>query len=96
MDAQTIVLDRFPDAEAVEQPPIFRHGDVAPVDSGYWQILTNSGAILLGKGKPEEAAWVDAARKLSDRGRRDRGRPVSERRFPPGHSRLKRMLYLLG
>jgi len=30
MDAQTIVLDRFPDAEAVEEPPISRHGDDAP------------------------------------------------------------------
>ena len=35
MDAQTLVLDRYPDADAVEEPPIFRHGDFAPVDKGY-------------------------------------------------------------
>jgi hypothetical protein len=91
MDAQTLVLDRYPDAEAVAEPPVFRHGDTEPIDSGFWGIHIDSGAIALGEGATEHAAWADAAHKLTTSGRRDDPRPASRKRVRSDYLRLKRM-----
>ena len=66
MDDQDRVLVRFPHAQAVEEPPIFRHGDDTPVDQGYWSVLASPDPNVapLGFGPTEEKAWADAARKL--------------------------------
>jgi hypothetical protein len=95
MDAQALVLDLYPDAEAIEEPPIFRHGDFSPVDAGYWAILADSGALPLGDGATEDQAWQDAARKLTaaEPPLRQTARQVGGRR---PHSRWARLLYLLG
>ena len=76
MDAQALVLDRYPDAEAIEEPPIYRHGDFSPIDAGYWGIFADSGATPLGDGATEDKAWEAAARRLSaaDRTASDRTR----------------------
>jgi hypothetical protein len=66
MDAQDIVLASYPDAEAIEEPPIFRHGDGTPVDRGYWAIFAESGIVSLGEGGTEDAAWENAASKMSE------------------------------
>ena len=93
MDAQDIVLARHPAAEAIEEPPILRHGDYVPVERGYWAIFAESGAVPLGDGATEEAAWEDAARKLGN------GGPTrwlcSGIRFHPAHLRFERILHLL-
>jgi hypothetical protein len=98
MDAQAIVFDRYPDAEAIEEPPVFRHGDLAPFDRGYWGIFADSGAVPLGDGATEDEAWDDAARKLKAADHLDQRRVghIAGLRSHTGHSRLARMLHLLG
>ncbi len=66
MDAQDTVLDRYPAAEAREEPPIFQHGVAAPVDRGCWEIFASPDMYdePLGTGKTEAKAWEDAARKM--------------------------------
>jgi hypothetical protein len=66
MDAQDTVLDRYPHAEAREEPPIFQHGVSAPIERGCWEIHPREDVYgePLGIGKTESKAWEDAARKL--------------------------------
>jgi len=63
MTAQDKVFERFPNAEAREEPAIFEHGVDAPIEGGYWAIF--AGPELdgeeLGRGKSETEAWSDAA-----------------------------------
>jgi hypothetical protein len=93
MDAQDLVLERHPDAEAIEEPPILRHGDYVPVERGYWAIFAEAGTVPLGDGATEEAAWKDAARKLGE------GRPTrwlcGGIRSHRGHPLFARSLHLL-
>ena len=67
MDAQDVVLDSYPHAEAMEEPPIFRHGDFAPIDRGYWIIVADGDGTKLGDGATEEEAWEDAVRRVGGR-----------------------------
>lgn len=66
MDHQDEVYARYPNAQAVEEPLIFLHGDSSPIEPSHWEIL--AGPDLederLGSGKTEEKAWTDAARRL--------------------------------
>jgi hypothetical protein len=68
MDAQDTVLDRYPEAEAREEPPIFQHGVASPVDRGFWGIFVGPDldAEPLGRGTTEAKAWKDAARKIGN------------------------------
>jgi hypothetical protein len=92
MDAQDIVLASHPHAEGIEESPILRHGDYAPVDRGYWAIVAESGGVPLGEGRTEQAAWQDAARRPRE--------GILERwlcggRSHPGHPRFENALHLL-
>ena len=66
MDAQDVVLDRYPAAEAREEPPIFQHGEAMPIEAGHWVICASSDLDdkPLGSGTSESKAWEDAARRL--------------------------------
>jgi hypothetical protein len=68
MDHQDEVCDRYPDALAVEEPLILRHGDSAPVEPSHWEIFAGPGPDdeRLGSGKSEDKAWADAARRVKD------------------------------
>jgi hypothetical protein len=68
MDAQDMVLDRYPDADAREEPPIFRHGEATPVERGYWGIFAGPDLDIgpLGSGNSESRAWEDAAHRLGN------------------------------
>ncbi len=72
MDDQDAVLARHPDAEAVEEPLVLRHGDASPVQRSHWEIHTSPDldASPIGSGPTEDKAWADAFRKL--------GRPYRE------------------
>ena len=69
MDAQDQVLERFPKAEAREEPAIFEHDAQCPIGGGYWAVFAGPGfdSDELGRGKSETRAWSDAARKLATR-----------------------------
>ncbi len=95
MDAQALVLDRYPDAEAIEEPPIYRHGDFSPIDAGYWGIFADSGATPLGDGATEDKAWEAAARRLSAADRTAQ-RPDPRVGGIRSHSQRARLFYLLG
>ena len=64
MDADEVVLDRFPNADAREEPPIFEYGNSSAIDPGYWSIHADAdfASEELGHGPTEELAWADAAR----------------------------------
>jgi hypothetical protein len=66
MDAQDKVFERFPKAEAREEPAIFDHGTDSLIDGGYWAVFAGPefDARELGRGKSECKAWSDAARNL--------------------------------
>jgi hypothetical protein len=68
MDAQDRVYRRFPDAEARQEPGIYKHGEKAPVEPGYWAIFSGPDfdANEIGQGRNEARAWSDAARKLEE------------------------------
>jgi hypothetical protein len=68
MDAQDKVFERFPKAEAREEPAIFEHGADSLIDGGYWAVFAGPefDAEQLGRGKSEAKAWSDAARKLEN------------------------------
>jgi hypothetical protein len=70
VDDQETVYSRYPHAEAREEPPIFEHGEAAPIQTGHWAIFTGPDLELaeLGRGVSESKAWADAARKLSRSG----------------------------
>jgi hypothetical protein len=63
VNAQEQVLERFPDAEAQNVPPIFEHGATSPLDGGYWAVLValDREPEELGRGRSETEAWADAA-----------------------------------
>jgi hypothetical protein len=65
MDHQDEVCDRYPAAQAVEEPLIFRHGDTSPIEPSHWEIFAgpDQDDRRLGSGKTEEKAWADAARR---------------------------------
>ncbi len=67
MDAQETVFQRYPDAEARQEPPIYQHGESAPIEPGYWGIFSGSGFDdeEIGRGHTEVKAWADAAHKLA-------------------------------
>ena len=64
MDDEELVRDRFPGADACEEPPIFEHGKLSAIDPGYWSIHADAdfASEELGHGPTEELAWADAAR----------------------------------
>lgn len=64
MDDEELVRDRFPGADACEEPPIFEHGKSSAIDPGYWSIHADADleSEELGHGRTEELAWADAAR----------------------------------
>jgi hypothetical protein len=66
MDDQETVFSRYPRAEAREEPPIFEHGEAAPIQTGHWAIFAGPDLELaeLGRGGSESKAWADAARKM--------------------------------
>ena len=66
MDNQDTVFRRYPEAQAVEEPPIFPHGQAALIERGYWTIHAGPelDASVLGRGTTEAQAWADAARRL--------------------------------
>ena len=66
MDDQDAVLARHPDAEAVEEPLVLRHGDASPVQRSHWEIHASPDPDTrpIGSGPTEERAWADAVRKL--------------------------------
>ena len=74
MDHQDTVFRRYPEAQAVEEPPIFWHERAAPIEQGYWSISAGPelDARVLGRGTTEEQAWADAARRLKTAKRRAR------------------------
>ncbi len=67
MDAQETVFQRYPDAEARQEPPIYQHGESTPIEQGYWGIFSGSGFDdeEIGRGHSEDKAWVDAADRLA-------------------------------
>jgi hypothetical protein len=69
MDAQDKVLERFPTAEAREEPAIFEHDAHSPIGGGYWAVFAGPAfdSEELGRGKSETKAWSDAARNLTNR-----------------------------
>jgi hypothetical protein len=72
MDHQDTVFRRYPEAQAVEEPPIFQHGQAAPSERSYWRIDAGPelDAGVLGRGTTEARAWADAARRLKTAKRR--------------------------
>ena len=66
MDDQDTILTRHPEAEAVEEPLVLRHGDDSPVQRSHWEIHTSPDldVVPLGSGSTEERAWADAVRKM--------------------------------
>ncbi len=70
MDAQDKVLERFPKAEAREEPAIFEHDTHSLIGGGYWAVFAGWPGFdcdELGQGRSVETeAWSDAARRASD------------------------------
>jgi hypothetical protein len=66
MDDQETVFSRYPHAEAREEPAIFEHGEVSPIQTGHWAIFAGPDLELaeLGRGRSEAKAWADAARNM--------------------------------
>ncbi len=63
MNAQDRVLERYPRAEARQDPAIFEHGTGYLFEGGEWAIFAGPGfdAEELGRGNIEAEAWLDAA-----------------------------------
>ena len=65
-DYQARVRENYPDAEAVLAESTQQGGPVATIGPGPWKIRHSSGvgAIELGSGGSQDAAWEDAWDKI--------------------------------
>jgi hypothetical protein len=65
MQCQVAVLNRYPDAQAVEEP--LRHQPGPREQRGYWFVYAGAepDARVLGHGPTEGQAWENAARRLA-------------------------------
>jgi hypothetical protein len=68
MDAEDLIFECFPKAEAREEPAIFEHGVDAPIQGGYWAIFAGPDfdSNEIGRGSSEARAWSDAADHLNN------------------------------
>jgi hypothetical protein len=65
MQHQVAVLNRFPEAQAVEEPLSPSPGPWAQRGRWYVYAGAESDARVLGRGATEGQAWSDAARRLA-------------------------------
>jgi hypothetical protein len=72
MASQAKVSGRYPEAQAVEETPIFPCGEGSWIEPGTWRIDAGPevDASVLGRGTTEAPAWADAGRRLRSARRR--------------------------